>query len=504
MNKNIVSNNITKRRKELEVAKKERKLLKVLKTGRQALIDNKSEFIPRNQNTESIEDYNEKLSCMLLVNHLKETIDNYCSKIFKKPLSIYLSQDSNESNDNEKNREIIDNIKYNFNGSGTDINEFMRNLINDALWYSQAHVIVDFERLETNYTPSGTAQHYVSLLDLDSILDYRYNSKELIYFRFYNIKEEYIEEEFTTNYRYHINEYIKKDGVVYYNEYKATNLLGNNTLIENYDFERIITNEVLNSTIIPLFSFYPFSSIYKFNPVLEFKDIAELQLAHFKKTGEKNFLEKTVSSPVIIIKGSPMDSGVEMIDEDGNSRDVNRNIQINSRTGFNLTEPGSDIKWLEAPSNTLEPLRTSILDLEEQIKSMTNSLLDKKGSITATEIAVNESRNNASLYSISNMLQKVIVENIVDYILNWSNQNIEYKTSLTSDFSIETNKTEQKDFLDTALSNNVISRRIYFNELQNRGVISENLNFEKDQENVKSDLQVTNDIYKLSYDTFDR
>lgn len=459
----------------LTKAMKDRELLSLIKSGRDSIIEKSSTYIKRRR-SESKNDYEDRLEESLLVNILAKTINDYSSKLFKKPFSLILDSDNN--NDESKIK-TLNNFKENFNGYGTNINEFLKNFLTESLWYSQGHIFVDFEYID------GEFQHLISFIDLDCILDFDYTYNKLTYLRFYIIETE--RDGFDIKKNFVIKEYFVKDKKVFWNDYVSSEDLDKSDDILKHSFTLRNSDMEFSSDEIPLISFYPNSSQNRFNPDLVFKDVAELQLAHMKKIGDKNFLEAAVSKPFLLITG-------DSVIDDEQSPDENRELTVNSRNAMQLPSQGSDVKWVSAPQNTFETLAKSVADLEEQIHSITNSLLIKKGAITATEVAVNESRNNSTLYSIALMLRKSVAEKAIDYLLDWSNQEIKYETSLTSDFSIETNKAEIKEFLDSALVNNVISRKTYLKEMQKRGIIDEEISYDEEQDLIKQ----SSDIYDIS------
>ena len=136
----------------LTKAMKDRELLSLIKSGRDSIIEKSSTYIKRRR-SESKNDYEDRLEESLLVNILAKTINDYSSKLFKKPFSLILDSDNN--NDESKIK-TLNNFKENFNGYGTNINEFLKNFLTESLWFSQGHIFVDFEYID------GEFQHLIS------------------------------------------------------------------------------------------------------------------------------------------------------------------------------------------------------------------------------------------------------------------------------------------------------------------------------------------------------
>lgn len=71
----------------------------------------------------------------------------------------------------------------------------------------------------------------------------------------------------------------------------------------------------------------------------------------------------------------------------------------------------------------------------------------------------------------------------------WLNSSDEPEVEIHTDFSIDFQDSAEMQQLNTAQTNGVVSKKLLFSEYQRRGMISENANFDKDQEEVAKDQQ---------------
>jgi hypothetical protein len=69
----------------------------------------------------------------------------------------------------------------------------------------------------------------------------------------------------------------------------------------------------------------------------------------------------------------------------------------------------------------------------------------------------------------------------------WLGQSDEPEVEVFTDFSIDFQDSAEMAQLNTAQQQGVISKRLLFAEYQRRGMISENADFDKDQESAASD-----------------
>jgi hypothetical protein len=71
----------------------------------------------------------------------------------------------------------------------------------------------------------------------------------------------------------------------------------------------------------------------------------------------------------------------------------------------------------------------------------------------------------------------------------WLGAKDEPEVEIHTDFSIDFQDSAEMQQLNTAQSQGVVSKRLLFSEYQRRGMISENANFDKDQEDVAKDQE---------------
>src|SRR5690606_20063550 len=155
----------------------------------------------------------------------------------------------------------ITKLAENFTGSKITATDFLKSVLNYSLWFSQAHIFVDYS-LKKN--------HLVSLIELSEIRDYEYDENgELIYLRCRT--EEQVRNGFKVEKYKVIKEYKKENGKVYWNDYVSQNINGLQTT-NNLNYEARNVNQIFGLDRIPLVSFYPIATLEKFNPDIIFKN----------------------------------------------------------------------------------------------------------------------------------------------------------------------------------------------------------------------------------------
>ena len=175
--------------------------------------------------------------------------------------------------------------------------------------------------------------------------------------------------------------------------------------------------------------------------------------------------------------------------DDGN---INNSASINRSSGMALavSEQGGDVKWLLPPQDGSKSFNDTLNMLSEEIQTMTDSLLTRRGTITATEVAISESNSNSTLASIASGFKTSIADAAINTIMDWKGVDVEYTSSINTDFSFDIDPVNSIDLLKASLDANVISKDVFFEEIKRRGVINDNLLYDTVKEQVLSDNEI--------------
>lgn len=440
-----------------EYAKRE--LLRDLRAGECRLKEKRDQYLPKLPAEDDVV-YDIRVRNSYLYNVVELNIQKLSSKPFSRPVSI------------ETDDLVLKQLEMNFDGQDHTITEFGRNLFEDALWFSQAHVFIDMpegiKREDGTVIRDASARPVASIIDVDNILDARMNfeNTELVYLRFKEIKtiyKDYDEVEVDV-----VKLFYKENGVVYFNIIEDS---------ESGEFRYYEEDQVFPLNYIPLVTLYPMSTRIPFRPHLIFQNMAYIQRAHFKTSSDKRNLEQILMCPILFGYGFKVDK-----------------MTISSYTGLIAdTDDGKsvDLKWVETNGQGLGLAEKALDTMREQMESIGVDLQTRAGgNQTATANSIDQANNN-SILSCMAVALKESLEKIILIYKDWYMKNSvstgDFKLDVVTKFDIKVSA-DEINYLNNALTLNIISKEDYFNEGKRRGIIDSDLTFAEAQERLGTDL----------------
>ena len=442
--------------------KNKRELLRDLRIGEEQLKLKRDIYLPMFPH-ENPKVYEIRVRNSYLYNVVELNIQKLSSKPFSRPATI----DSEDA--------ILKSLEMNFDNQEHTITEFSRNLFEDSLWFSQAHVFIDMpvgeKRPDGSYIRNPNARPNATIIDVDNILDARMSddNTELVYLRFLETKTVYSDfEESTIDV---VKYYYKSGNTVFFNVFEQD---PNNLGEFHYRYEE---DQVFSLNYIPLVTLYPMSTRIPFKPNLIFQNMAYIQRAHFKTLSDKRNLEQILMCPILFGYGFNVDQLTIST--------------YNAIIAKNEMGEQAGLSWVETNGNGLSVAEKSLDTMREQMESIGVDLQTRAGgNQTATANSIDQANSN-SILSCMAVALKECLEKIVMIYKDWFELNGvstgEFKIDVVTKFDIKVSA-DEINYLNNALNLNIISKEDYFNEGKRRGIIDSDLTFSEAQEKLATDL----------------
>lgn len=439
-----------------------RELLRDLRIGEEKLKQKRNIYLPKFPHEDPVV-YDIRVRNSYLYNVVELNIQKLSSKPFLRPATI------------QTDDPILKTFELNFDNQDHTITEFSRNLFEDALWFSQAHVFVDMpegiKREDGSVIRDPNARPNSTIIDVDNILDARMSkdNTELVYLRFREYKTIYKNyDESTVEI---VKLYYKIGDEVFYNIYKQ-----DSDNVESFT-PRFEEDMLFGLNYIPLVTLYPMSTRIPFKPNLIFQNMAYIQRAHFKTLSDKRNLEQILMCPILFGFGFNVDTLTIST--------------YNAIVAKNENGEQADLKWVETNGQGLSVAEKSLETMEKQMESIGVDLQTRAGgNQTATANSIDQANSNSILSCMAVSLKESL-EKIMFIYKDWLSKNSvptgDFKIDVVTKFDIKVSA-DEINYLNNALTLNIISKEDYFNEGKRRGIIDSDLTFSEAQEKLGTDL----------------
>jgi len=421
---------------------------------------------------EDDEDYNARLASTWLFDGVGKTIEDMNSKVFAKPVTAESATDGDLSEDVTAWTENVDM-------EGRDLARFAKDVFHEAQRAGTSYIMADAPPRPAGLTRAQVAalniRPYLVLLTVDDVLGWKWanigNAPRLTQFRIAETvsepdpKDEFAEvsvEQVRVLDLPHENGAVT--GTVNVRIFRKTKV-GNKenwTLFEEYgtDMQEIMVAPVdLGRT-----------GFFMAEPV--HLRLAEINLAHWRVQSDKaNCLHKALA-PLLFMKQLDVDADGDLVKSAG--------------YGFLANSEAADMKYVEIAGQGIAAARDELKDLEFQMQAMGLQLLvSKTGNNTATGDAIDEGKQNSRLGMWADILQDAL-ELAFSWMVDLAGLGEAVNIVVNKDFAADALSHLDMDALSKMHLSGVISARTYINEAKRRGVLSENVNPDDEEELVAS------------------
>jgi len=161
-------------------------------------------------------------------------------------------------------------------------------------------------------------------------------------------------------------------------------------------------------------------------------------------------------------------------------------ITVGAGSAVKSDSPDGDLKFVEHGGKAIDAGRMSILDLEDRMRQAGAELLViKPGNITESQTLADNEQGACALQKIVGNVEDA-ADQALQLMAQWVSEPEGGHITIFKDFGAATLAEASAELLFKSVSNGRISGETYFNELQRRGILSPDLEWESEQERILS------------------
>lgn len=375
---------------------------------------------------EEDENYNERLINSVFYNFLAKTINNLSGLISRKKHSI------------KYNNQKVDQIIKNFDGQGSSIEHFIKQLSIETIKDGMSFLWVDYNRIDTNLSKDKLSGDlpFIKLIKRQNVLNYKTESingniqfKQITILQSIDIDINDFETETKDCYIV----ITKEAGYVY-----TKNAKGNFEQIDNW---------INDLGIIPIVTVYAEKTGFA-TANIPLLDLAYLNLSHYNAAGDYSHILRLAAVPVpVIYTNNEYDKKV--LAKEGVSIGVTKALSFSDKQS-------EGFEFVEISGSSITQLKQNINDIENQMEKTALSVLANKSFNTATEAKIADNNNALILTELALSIEDSI---------NKTFEIMELYLSEILDCKITINK----DFNNSKLDSQVIDKYI---AMKREGLIS--------------------------------
>ncbi|MBD1589778.1 DUF4055 domain-containing protein [Pseudomonas typographi] len=409
---------------------------------------------------EEREDYDNRLKQSTLLPAYSETVKNMTGRVFAEPLTL--------------GDDIPEDIKAyaeNFDRQNNNLQVWAQTFFSTALAYGLCHVLIDYPKtvdeqgnviVRTKADEKATnVRPYAILIRPQQVLGWRSTSNNgehvLTQFRYLELIEE-DDGEFGTKFIPQVR-VLTPGGWATYREQEKDGLKA-----------WLLHEQGTNSLkVIPLATLYTNRTGYMTAapPLLE---LAHLNVKHWQSQSDQDNILHVARVPMLAIVG---------ID------DATWELKVGTASATKLPT-GGDMKWVEHTGKAIDAGRTSLQDLEDQMRIAGAKLLqkDKQATKTATQAEEEAAQEMSPLETMAGQLEDAIDQALqfcADYIGQAEGGHIQVNGNFDVDFAPETTL----PLLLNMAAQGRLSDQTLFAEYQRRGVVSPDLAWDEEKQKIQ-------------------
>lgn len=429
---------------------KYRELPNALMNGTKAMVDAGEKFTPRYP-AEDLQTYQLRLKGVQLFNGFELTVQSMLGKIFARDVML-----------NDDVPETIATYAENIDGQGRNLTMFALDVMRAGLVDGISFVYADFPKVQTADGTKPFLTHQIANGARPNAIHYK--ADQILGFAHSNIdgKEqltqvrilEYVTDTNSLTFSDVIIEQIKVLNIGSYQIYRRDE----NSMSKDW----VLYDEgSISLSYIPLIPFYVNRTNYMLGkPPL--RTLAEMNLEHWISSSEQRKALIFERFAMIVFTGVPPGT----------------DIPVGPDKIICLTDPMAKWGTIESSGKGLEAGRLDIENIERRMQtaSMTINLQNKTAGVTATEVVVDTEEANSALMSIVASLEDCLA-NMLQAFADYELLDNGGTVTINKEFGRRKSKLSVNDFVALML-NGIVSSQTIFQELQRRGDLSEDLNYD--------------------------
>lgn len=199
-------------------------------------------------------------------------------------------------------------------------------------------------------------------------------------------------------------------------------------------------------------------------------EMAHLNIEHWQSASDQQNILHIARVPILTVIG--------VADDDKFKMAVGASVAVKLPTDAKM-------EFVEHTGAAIEAGRTSLEDLEERMRQAGAELLIiAPGKITATQVATEDAVSMCALQRVTQDMQDALNE-ALEMMAQWMNLDSAPTCKIFNDFGALALAETSADLLLKASASGNISKETYFEEMQRRGIISSDLNWDEEQARIE-------------------
>ncbi|KAB8066259.1 DUF4055 domain-containing protein [Janthinobacterium violaceinigrum] len=201
-------------------------------------------------------------------------------------------------------------------------------------------------------------------------------------------------------------------------------------------------------------------------PLLE---LAHSNVEHWQSKSDQQNILHVARVPILFAK---------MLGEGG--------ITVGAGSAVKSESPEGDLKFVEHGGKAIDAGRLSILDLEDRMRQAGAELLViKPGNVTESQTLADNEQGACALQKIAGNVEDA-GDQALQFMAEWVGEAEGGHITIFKDFGAASLAEASAELLLKSAASGKISGETYFNELQRRGILSPDLDWETEQERIQS------------------
>lgn len=430
-------------------------LLHSLKGGTRAMRDAQETWLPM-EPKERRDKYDLRLERSILYGAYTDTVRRLTSKPFSNPVVI-------EGVENSKLETMLNNVDK----EGSDITQFAKRSFEASIDYGMSHILVDFPRMQPGATLKDEQGVFPTWIHVPppALIGWRYEKGS-------------VGENVLTQIRI-LEERVEAVGQ-YNDEVIRTIRLYTPDMWQIWKWsprvkQWILDEEGIHSLgVVPLVTFYTNKEGFMMSkPPLE--DLAWMNLAHWQSFSDQRNILRMARAGLLHTAGFSANEAKKIV--------IGPNALIKSKSAE------SKVTWVEMKGDAIKAGERDLEDLQERMTVLgLQPEVARTQNSTATGKKIDESRVESDIQSWIRSCEGALFDawQMSEHWMKMEHADASFK--IFDDFALSAKSTDDIKALIQARTAKEITRKTFLEELKRRGLLSENVDVDKEIEELEEEV----------------
>ncbi|MCY0910848.1 DUF4055 domain-containing protein [Massilia antarctica] len=200
-------------------------------------------------------------------------------------------------------------------------------------------------------------------------------------------------------------------------------------------------------------------------------ELGHMNVEHWQSKSDQQNILHIARVPILFMKGVEAET----------------TITVGAGTAVKTDRPDADMKFVEHSGAAIEAGRLSILDLEDRMRQAGAELLViKPGNVTESQTLADNEQGSCALKKVAENIEDAL-DQALQLMAAWVGEPQGGHVTVFKDFGAATLAEASADLLFKSATGGKISAETYFNELQRRGTLSPDLDWDEEKKRIEND-----------------